>query len=70
MRRERLHLGSGLTVETGTDINGRFFIATARDCAMYFRCADAMRKFLRLPPKTPSRESLDSWLVSLDAEAA
>jgi hypothetical protein len=32
-RRERLHLGGGMSVETGRDWNGRFYIAHAHGAA-------------------------------------
>lgn len=65
MKRERLHLQSGMTVETGKDTNGRFFIAHARGASMFLRDSAEVRKFLQLAAKTPSRESLDSWFASL-----
>ena len=33
---------------------------------MMFREVRELRAFLKLPLKTPSREALDSWLVSLE----
>jgi len=65
MRREKLHLQGGMTVETGKDFNGRFFIAHARGASMFLRDSAQVRKFLQLATKTPSRESLDSWFASL-----
>ena len=65
MKREKLHLQSGMTVETGKDTNGRFFIAHARGASMFLRDSAQVRKFLQLAAKTPSRESLDSWFASL-----
>lgn len=54
-----------MTVETGKDFNGRFFIAHARGASMFLRDSAQVRKFLQLATKTPSRESLDSWFASL-----
>ena len=65
MKRERLHLQSGMTVETGKDSNGRFYIAHARGASMFLRDSKEVRQFLRLAAKTQSRESLDSWFASL-----
>ena len=65
MRRERIHLQGDMTVETGKDFNGRFFIAHARGASVFLREPKEVRQFLKLPAKTPSRESLDSWFASL-----
>ncbi len=70
MRRERLHLGGGMSVETGRDWNGRFFIAHAHGAAVFIRDAKLLRRWLRLSPKTPSSEALASWLASLGAADA
>ena len=67
MKRETLHLPAGMSIETGKDWNGRFFIAYARNASVFIRDAKELRRFLKLPIKTPSRESLDSWLASLAA---
>lgn len=56
-----------MTIETGTDWDGRWFIGFRKDCSMYFRDVKALRKFMTLPLKTASRESLDSWLSSLES---
>ena len=66
-KRERLHLQGGMTVETGLDWNGRWFIGCRRGCSQYFRDSGVLRKFLALPPKTASREAFDSWIASLEA---
>lgn len=65
MKRETLHLQGGMSVETGKDFNGRFFIAYAKNASMFVRDHKELRSFLKLPVKTQSRESLDSWLSSL-----
>lgn len=65
MKREQLYLQSGMSVETGKDWNGRFFIAYARGGSVFLRDPKEVRSFLKLPTKTPSRESLDSWFASL-----
>ena len=70
MRRDRLNLQGGMTVETGRDINGRFFIAHARSAAVWIRCPRELRRFLRLKGSTTSRAALDSWLDSLQATDA
>lgn len=70
MKRERLHLQGQMTVETGRDWNGRWFIGYAKDASALFRDAKTLRKFLGLPLKTTSREALDSWLASLEAADA
>lgn len=66
MKRERLHLPKGMSVETGKDWNGRWFVAYRSGCSMLYREARDLRAFLKLPVKTQSREALDSWLASLE----
>lgn len=66
MKRETLHLPGGMSIETGKDFNGRFFIAYAKNASVFIRDAKELRSFLKLPIKTSSRESLDSWLASLE----
>lgn len=67
MKRERLHLPGLMTVETSLDCNGRWFIGYAKGSSALFRDAKSLRRFLKLPPKTTSREALDSWIASLEA---
>ena len=67
MKRETLHLPKGMSVETGRDSNGRYFVAYARNASVFLRSAQEVRRFLRLPATTTSRASLDSWFESLAA---
>lgn len=67
MKRETLHLPKGMSVETGRDSNGRYFVAYARNASVFLRSAQEVRRFLKLPASTPSRASLDSWFESLAA---
>ena len=69
-KRERLHLSRYQSIETYRDWNGRLFIACSSNCSMVFRDAKALRKWLNLPLKTPSREAFDSWIASLEAADA
>ena len=65
MKRERLHLQGDMTVETGKDFNGRFFIAHARGASVFMRDKKEVIRFLRLTAKTRSRDALESWFDSL-----
>lgn len=67
MKRDRLAISRFQSVETYLDFSGRVFIAYSSGVSVLIRDKKELRKFLGLPLKTPSRESLDSWLVSLDA---
>lgn len=62
MKRQRLDLGKGITVEAVRDWNGIAFIAFAKDVSLYCNSAVELRRFLKLAPKTTSRETLDAWL--------
>jgi hypothetical protein len=67
MKRERLHLPEDLSIETGPDWNGRYYVAYRKGCSMFFRNVEAMRQFLALPRNSASNGALDSWLASLQA---
>lgn len=65
MRRQVLHLQGGMSVETSRDWTSRWFVAYKKGVSMFFRDVKSLKRFLALPVKTASRESLDSWLESL-----
>ena len=67
MKRDTLRLPGGMSVETGKDWNGRFFIAYGKQASVFARCPKELRKFLKLSLGTASRAALDSWLESLQA---
>lgn len=66
-KRDRLHLSSYQTIETGRDWNGRFYIAYSGAASVFIRDLKELRRFLKVPKGIPMRESLDSWLASLEA---
>ena len=67
MKRETLHLPGNMSVETGKDWNGRYFICYAKGVSVLTRTEKEVKQFLKLPIKTASRDSLDSWFASLAA---
>lgn len=67
MKRDRLAISRFQSVETYIDWSGRVFIAYSSGASIIVRDVKALRKFLGLAPKTPSRDALESWLVSLAA---
>lgn len=69
MKRERLH-ARGLCIETGRDWNGRWFIAWKPDVSQLFRDTRAMLRWLAWPVKTPTGDSIRSWIASLEAADA
>lgn len=66
-KRDRLHLSPYQTIETSRDWNGRFYIAYSGGASVFIRDLKELRRFLKVPKGIPSRESLDSWLASLEA---
>jgi len=65
MTQERIHLPNGMSVETGIDKNGRFFITYGKSGTTYGRCPKQLLTLLsRALPQT-SQASLESWLQSL-----
>ena len=67
MKRESLHLRGDISIETGPDWNGRYYVAYKKGVSMFFRDVDELRKFIDVHAKAARRESLDSWLASLQA---
>ena len=69
--RSFLNLGGNMTVESFVEKwNGRVFIGYTGGVSAFFDSPKNLRKFLRLPIKTPSRERLDEWLAELEQPAA
>lgn len=66
-KRDRLHLSPHQNIETGRDWNGRYFIAYSGGASVFIRDLKELRRFLKVPKGIPMRESLDSWLASLEA---
>ena len=62
MKRDRLQLSPYQSVESGRDINGRYFIAYSSGAAVFIRDEIELRRFLRIPKGIPMREALESWL--------
>jgi hypothetical protein len=65
-RRERFET-RGLWIETGVDWSGRYWIAYRPSVSMFFRDRKALTKWAGYPAKTATRDSLFSWLDSLEA---
>lgn len=59
-----------MLLEAQRDDAGWSFTAMRRGSARWFRDPVALRKWLSLPLKTPSRERFDVWLAELQAPAA
>lgn len=65
--RSTIDLGGGVTVETFVEKwIGRAYIGYSRGVSAGFSDVKALRRFLGLPAKSPSRERLDDWLAGLD----
>ena len=65
--RSFLDLGGSMTVESFVEKwNGRVFIGYSGGASAFFDSPKALRKFLNLPIKSPSRERLDQWLAGLE----
>ena len=68
--RSFLNLGGAMTVESFVEKWGsRVYIGFANGTSAFFDSPKALRKFLKLPIKSPSRERLDEWLKQFDAVA-
>ena len=71
MKRDRLVLSQHQTVETYRDATGRCFVAYSGGASVFIRDTKELRRFLKIPRSIPMRESLESWLASLeDMDAA
>jgi hypothetical protein len=70
-RREQFRLPGGTPIETGVDNGQRWFVGYRKGSSMGFTCPVALRRWLGLPLKTPSREAFDAWIATLEeADAA
>jgi len=67
VKRDTLRLSQHQSIETGKDANGRYFIAYSAGASVYLREPKELRRFLKVARGLPMRESLESWLTSLDA---
>jgi hypothetical protein len=65
-KREQFRLPGDIPIETGTDWNGRWFVGYSKGSSRGFTCPVALRKWLGLPLKTPSREAFDAWIATLE----
>ena len=66
MKRDRLVLSQHQTVETYRDATGRCFVAYSGGASVFIRDTKELRRFLKIPRSIPMRESLESWLASLE----
>lgn len=66
-KRDRLHISAYQSVETGLDWNHRYYIVYSNNASIFTRDLKELRRFLKIPKGVPSRDSLDSWLASLEA---
>ena len=69
MKREAFVAG-GLRIETARDWDGRWFIAWKPHVSQYFRDPKVMLRWVAWPVKTPTGDSLRSWIASLTAADA
>jgi len=65
-KREQFRLPGGTPIETGIDNGQRWFVGYRKGSSMGFTCPVALRKWLGLPLKTPSREAFDAWIATLE----
>ena len=66
MKREKLHLSTYQTIETGRDASGRFFVAYSNGASVFIRDLKELRRFLKVPKSIQMREKLDAWLAELE----
>ena len=66
MKREKLHLSTYQSIETGRDASGRFFVAYSSGASVFIRDLKELRRFLKVPKSIQMREKLDAWLAELE----
>ena len=69
-KRDALRLPGDMSIETGPDWQGRYWVGYRKGCSMFFRDVLLLRKWLALPVGTTSRQAFDSWVASIEAEDA
>jgi hypothetical protein len=65
-KRETFEAG-GLRITTWREINGRSFVCWRPSVSIYCQSAQEVLRFAAWPAKTPTGDSLRSWLASLGA---
>ena len=66
MKRRLLNLGPDMSVQTDY-ATVRYYIVYSRGRSSYTCDQKEVRRLLKLPPKTPSRDTLDAWLAEVAA---
>ena len=69
-KRDALRLPGEMSIETGPDWSGRYWVGYRKGCSMFFRDVKLLRKWLGLPLGTTSRQAFDSWVASIEADDA
>lgn len=69
MRSERFQ-APGLWIDTNLDMNGRYWTAWKPNATRIFRDSKELLRWIAWPSKTPTGDSLRSWLSSLSAADA
>ena len=69
-KREQFRLPGGIPIETGVDNGQRWFVGYRKGSSMGFTCPKELRRWLKLPLKTPSREAFDAWVATLEEAEA
>jgi hypothetical protein len=71
MKAVTLDLGGGMTASCHRGgPTGRYFVGYRKGTSALFPDAQQLRRFLALPPGTPSRQSFDAWAEALDSPPA
>jgi hypothetical protein len=69
MKLSTLDLGGGMTASAHRGgPSGRYFVGYSKGVSWLFYDIESLRRFLRLPPGTPSRQAFDEWANSLEPD--
>jgi len=66
MAKRDAFVAGGLRIETSRDWDGRWFVCWKPNVSIYCRTRKEVLKFASWPVKTPTGDSLRSWLTSLE----
>ena len=67
MAKRDAFVAGGLRIETSRDWNGRWFVVWKPNVSIYCRTRKEVLKFASWPTKTPTGDSLRTWLDQMEA---
>ena len=62
-KRDKLVLSPHQSIETSTDLTGRYFICYSSNASVFIRDLKELRRFKKIPNAIAMSDSIDTWLA-------